>query len=356
MSAKWAFWAGIKFNSSKCKLLIITPKRNKLDPNRFSCILPIYRNITNKETETGSNPQHRFLEQIETKLKKNNNLTNKQVNIILNSINDWTIFVNMNETNGTLKLNKTNTFLQNIDIVINTNLVQLNITQNEDGCKYLGIIQQNGSTYVKQRNKSAANSKAAMCKVMNFEEIGDANNVGLSLIIYQTITRSVILIGSETLTLPENFIDSKLESIQHKSLCFIFGVFLCVNKAFLRLIAGLPPIIAIWHQNRIKAFFKIIANVHELNSIATKTAREDLKLFMIEMSDNNNKIAGTMTDEIWELIVRYKCKKLFHNICNSYKVTNTLLDSTLVSIFLQYLRKTVRWPLLCRVRQVLPSS
>ena len=236
----------------------------------------------------------------------------------------------MFDNNNTLNQDTANISINNIQILNNTNLVILNITQEGDGCKYLGIIQQNGNTYLKQRQKLVSNSKAAMCKLMNFQEIGNANNIDLSINMYQSITRAIILIGSETLNLPESFIENTLESIQHQSLCFIFGVYHCVIKPFLRLLAGLPPIIAIWHFNRLKAYFKIIANINNIDSIATIVANEDYKLFQNDMINPNSKVTGTMTDEVWELLIRYNLQNYFKllesklNKSNLNKINNNI--------------------------------
>ena len=343
--AKWAFWAGAKFNAAKCKILIITPRNSNLPTNNNTIFLPIYANSTNANTSTNTdqtNFNYNISQTIQTLLHKQShkndgnmrNVSKKHVQILCDHINNWSIF-ETNETNSLSNTTNTNNIqIQNLQIIENTNLVLLNITQEGDGCKYLGIIQQNGETYLQQRLKLVANSKSAMCKLMNFQEIGDANNIQLSITMYQTITRAIMLCGSETLRLSESFIDTSLESIQHQSLCFIFGVFRCVIKPFLRLIAGLPPIIAIWHFNRLKAYFKIFANTHNLNSIATDVAREDFKMFNTEMLDPNNRIAGTMTDEIWELLLRY-------NLQNMFKLLHATINQTGLNFITNKCKSTI---------------
>ena len=342
LCAKWVFWAGLKFNASKCKILIITPKNYAYSTDNHAIFLPTYTNnihTVNPNTRQKAIKQDELVLLLQKVLQKTKsslkNVSEKQFQIICDHINNWSMFIN-NQQNT----NRNNIQIQNIQLLNNTNLVILNITQEGDGCKYLGIIQQNGSTYLKQRNKIVANSKSAMCKLMNFHEIGAANNIELSITMYQTITRAIMLVGSETLNLSESFIENTLESIQHKSLCFIFGVYICVFKPFLRLLAGLPPIIAIWHFNRLKAYFKVILNPNNLQSIATDVAREDLKLFKIEMANPNNKIAGTMTDEIWELLMRYSIQSLFHLLSNNsnqhdLNVITNKVKSTIWSHFWQ---------------------
>ena len=334
--AKWAFWAGTKFNAKKCKILIITPNKYDLKPNNISIFLPIYKNTTNNNesnstiinnlchTQTSNRTTetlvHKALNQPNN---SNKNVSSEQMELICDQINDWSLFICKNNNNNINNINNTynqtniyKTDIHNIILLTNTNLVSLIITQEGDGCKYLGIIQQNGSTYLLQRQKLVTNSKAAMCNVMNFQEIGEANNIALSINMYQSITRAIMLVGSETLNVSETFIENSLESIQHQSLCFIFGVYHCVFRPFLRLLAGLPPIIAIWHFNRIKSYFKIITNTKQIDSIASIVAAEDYKLFVIDMNRHNSKISGTMTDEIWELMARYSIHNKFNLLLN----------------------------------------
>ena len=239
--AQYAYDWGLKFNPKKCQLLAINTKTT----NKISLNMPVFHNT------------------------KHNNATTSA-------------------------------------IITECESAEISVDQSKaEGCKYLGVIEKTGNTYIQQRQRTVKRAKAAMFNIQNTDVIGHGYNINLGITLYTACVKSIIMYASEAIKISNTAINDSFEPIQHQTLCYILGCCRSSSRAFTRLMCGIVPILAQWHINRLKYFFKLLNTATNSsqynNNIAAKIIKEDHKLYL----NQNKSQRGTFTDEIMEILMTY---------------------------------------------------